>query len=412
MGHALPPPTAHVDRMKREVNKVSKTIAEINERIGKGEAVVVTAEEVIDLVDKEGASETARKVDVITTGTFGPMCSSGAFINVGHSQPRMKIARAWLNDVPVYCGVAAVDIYVGVTEMAEHDPLNEVFPGEFRYGGGHVIEDLVAGRTLHLRAESYGTDCYPNRLWEKDLTLADVKEAWLFNPRNAYQNYNVAVNLSDRVIYTYMGVLRPDLGNANYCSAGQLSPLLNDPLFRTIGIGTRIFLGGGVGYVAWYGTQHNTDVPRGAGGSPTRPAGTLSVIGDLREMNPRYLTGYSILGYGASLAVGIGIPIPVLDEEVVRAAAVRDEDLVAPVVDYSTDYPQGTGKILGEVTYAQLKSGSIKLDGKEIPTASLSSYSRAREIAAALKEWIEQGRFLLTQAVELLPCAVREEGVE
>jgi uncharacterized protein (DUF39 family) len=129
-------------------------------------------------------------------------------------------------------------------------------------------------------------------------------------------------------------------------------------------------------------------------------------------MTPRYLTGYSILGYGASLAIGIGVPIPVLDEDVVKAAAVRDEDLVAPVVDYSNDYPQGTGKILGEVTYAQLKSGSIKLDGKEIPTASLSSYSRAREIAAALKEWIEQGRFLLTQAVELLPCAVREEGVE
>jgi len=374
--------------------------------------VVVTAEEVIDLVEEEGASETARKVDVITTGTFGPMCSSGAFINVGHAQPRMKISRAWLNDVPVFCGIAAVDIFIGATEMAEHDPLNEVFPGEFRYGGGHVIEDLVAGKTLHLRAESYGTDCYPNRHWEKDLTLSDVKEAWLFNPRNAYQNYNVGVNLSDRVIYTYMGVLRPDLGNANYSSAGQLSPLLNDPLLRTIGIGTRIFLGGGIGYVAWYGTQHHTDVPRGEGGAPTRPAGTLSVIGDLRGMDPHFLTGYSILGYGASLAVGIVVSIPVLDEDVVKAAAVRDEDLVAPVVDYSVDYPQGTGKVLGEVTYAELKSGSIRLAGRDVPTASLSSYSRAREIAAMLKDRISQGSFLLTQPVDLLPCVAREEEVE
>jgi len=391
---------------------MAKTIAEINERIKKGEAVVVTAEEIIDLVDKEGVEETARKVDVVTTGTFGPMCSSGAFVNVGHAQPRMKISRAWLNDVPVFSGIAAVDIYIGATEMAEHDPLNEVFPGEFRYGGGHVIEDLVGGKTLRLRAESYGTDCYPNRQWERDLTLEDVNEAWLFNPRNAYQNYNVAVNLSDRVIYTYMGVLRPGPGNANYSSAGQLSPLFNDPLFRTIGIGTRIFLGGGVGYVAWYGTQHHTDVPRIASGAPTRPAGTLSVIGDLKGMSPHYLTGYSILGYGASLAVGIGVPIPVLDEDVVRAASVRDKDLIAPIVDYSTDYPQGTGKVLGEVSYAQLKSGAIELEGKEIPTASLSSYSRAREIAAALKEWIEQGRFLLTQPVELLPCAARDEEVE
>ncbi len=391
---------------------MGKTITEINERIRKGEAVVVTAEEIIDLVEEKGVEEAADSVDVITTGTFGPMCSSGAFLNLGHAQPRMKISHAWLNDVPVFCGIAAVDIYIGATEMAENDPLNEVFPGEFRYGGGHVIEDLVAGRKLRLRAESYGTDCYPNREWEKDLTLDDVKEAWLFNPRNAYQNYNVAVNLSDRVIYTYMGVLRPDRGNANYCSAGQLSPLFNDPLLRTIGIGTRIFLGGGVGYVSWYGTQHNTDVPRVGAGAPTRPAGTLSVIGDLRGMSPRYLTGYSMLGYGASLAVGLGVPIPVLDEEVVMAAAVRDEDLLAPVVDYSTDYPQGTGRVLGEVNYAQLKSGSILLDGKKVPTASLSSYNRAREIAGTLKEWIESGRFTLTEAVELLPCAAREEGVE
>lgn len=390
---------------------MGKTIAEINERIKKGEAVVVTAEEISDLVKGKGVEETARSVDVITTGTFGPMCSSGAFVSLGHSQPRIKIQRAWLNEVPVFCGIAAVDIYIGATEIAERDPLNEVFPGEFRYGGGHVIEDLVAARKVHLRAESYGTDCYPNRRWEKEVTLAGFKEAWLFNPRNAYQNYNVAVNMSDRVIYTYMGVLRPDLGNANYCSAGQLSPLFNDPLFRTIGIGTRIFLGGGVGYVVWHGTQHNTDVPRGEGGVPTRPAGTLSVIGDLKGMSPRYLTGYSMQGYGPSLAVGIGIPIPVLDEEVVRTAALRDEDLVAPVVDYAVDYPQGTGKILGEVNYAQLKSGRIVLDGREIPTASLSSHSRAREIAAALKKWISQGRFTLTQPVELLPCAGRDEEV-
>ncbi|WP_287152728.1 homocysteine biosynthesis protein [Candidatus Solincola tengchongensis] len=390
---------------------MAKTIAEINERIKKGEAVVVTAEEIIDLVEEKGVEEAARTVDVVTTGTFGPMCSSGAFINLGHAQPRIKIQRAWLNEVPTYCGIAAVDIYIGATEMAEHDPLNEVFPGEFRYGGGHVIEDLVAGRKVRLRAEAYGTDCYPNRRWEREITLDDVKEAWLFNPRNAYQNYNVAVNLSDRVIYTYMGVLRPNLGNANYCSAGQLSPLLKDPLFRTIGIGTRIFLGGGVGYVAWHGTQHNTDVPRAANGAPTRPAGTIAVIGDLRGMNPRYLTGYSILGYGATLAVGIGIPIPVLDEEVVRHAALRDADLKAPVVDYSVDYPQGTGRVLGEVTYAELKSGRIVVEGKEVPTAPLSSYSRAREIAETLKSWIREGRFLLSEPVDLLPCAARDKGV-
>ncbi len=388
---------------------MAKTIAEINEKIKAGSVVVVTAEEIIDLVKRDGAEAVAEKVDVVTTGTFGPMCSSGAFINLGHSKPRIRISRATLNGVPAYSGIAAVDIYLGATEVPEADPLNEVFPGEFKYGGGHVIEDLVAGRKVRMEAFSYGTDCYPNRRWERDITLADVNEAFLFNPRNGYQNYNVAVNLSDRIIYTYMGLLRPDLGNANYCSAGQLSPLLNDPCFRTIGIGTRVFLGGGVGYVAWNGTQHHPEVARTAGGAPRVPSGTLAVLGDLKGMSPRWLVGNSFLGYGATISVGLGIPIPVLDAEVARAAAVSDAELFAPVVDYSYDYPQGTGKSLGEVSYAQLKSGSFELEGREVLAAPLSSYSRAREIAQALKAWIEKGDFLLGEAVQLLPCPAREE---
>ena len=387
-------------------HKVNKTIAEINEKIRKGKAVVVTAEEIIDIVEEKGAVRAAQEVDVVTTGTFGPMCSSGAFMNFGHSQPRIKAAKAWLNDVPVFAGLAAVDVYIGVTEPAEDDPLNKVFPGEFRYGGGHVIQDLVAGKTLRLRAESYGTDCYPLKKLEKEITLKTVPECYLFNPRNAYQNYNCAVNLSEKTIYTYMGVLRPQGGNANYCSAGQLSPLLNDPLYKTIGIGTRIFLGGGQGFIVWRGTQHNPNVKRGPNQVPRAGAGTLSVLGDLKQMSPEWLVGASFQGYGCTLVVGLGVPIPILNEEIVQYTAVKDEDIYTQIVDYSKDYPEG-GPIqsLGEVNYKQLKSGKIKFNGKEIPTTPLSSYSKARKIAGILKEWIQKGEFLLGEAQQLLPSA-------
>jgi uncharacterized protein (DUF39 family) len=385
-------------------HKVNKTIAEINEKIRKGKAVVVTAEEIIDIVEEKGAVRAAQEVDVVTTGTFGPMCSSGAFMNFGHSQPRIKAAKAWLNDVPVFAGLAAVDVYIGVTEPAEDDPLNKVFPGEFRYGGGHVLQDLVAGKTLRLRAESYGTDCYPLKKLEKEITLKTVPECYLFNPRNAYQNYNCAVNLSEKTIYTYMGVLRPQGGNANYCSAGQLSPLLNDPLYKTIGIGTRIFLGGGQGFVVWRGTQHNPNVKRGANQVPRAGAGTLSVLGDLKQMSPEWIVGASFQGYGCTLVVGLGVPIPILNEEIVQYTAVKDEDIYTQVVDYSKDYPEG-GPIqsLGEVNYKQLKNGKIRFNGKEIPTTPLSSYSKARKIAGILKEWIQKGEFLLGEAQQLLP---------
>ncbi|MEW6387265.1 MAG: homocysteine biosynthesis protein [Thermodesulfobacteriota bacterium] len=383
--------------------QVNKTYQEINEKIKKGQAVVVTAEEIIDLVRKKGEIAAARQVDVVTTGTFSVMCSSGAFLNFGHSRPPIKASKVWFNNVPAYAGIAAVDVYLGVTEPSADDPLNKVYPGEFKYGGGHVIQDLVAGKPVHLVAEAYGTDCYPNKRLERQIFLKDMVNAILCNPRNCYQNYNCAVNLSKRTIYTYMGPLRPRAGNANYCTAGQLSPLFNDPYFRTIGIGTRIFLGGGVGYVCFPGTQHNPGKPRGDNGIPLSPAGTLMVLGDLKKMSSRYLVGVSLLGYGCSLAVGLGVPIPVLNEEMAHFCAVTDAELFAPIVDYGHDYPAGSGQTLGQVSYAQLKTGKMTLHGQEVPTVPLSSLVRAREIAQTLKDWIKQGQFLLGEPVELLP---------
>jgi len=386
---------------------MAKTIAEINEKIKKGQAVVVNAEEIIDLVAKKGLEKVAREVDVVTTGTFGPMCSSSAYFNLGHTKPRIKLGggRVYLNDVPAYTGVAAVDIILGATAMPDDDPRNRVHPGAFNYGGGHVIEALVAGKDVRLTATAYGTDCYPRKKLESWIKLKDMNEAVLFNMRNAYQNYNVAVNLSDKTIYTYLGVLKPKMGNANYCSAGQLSPLLNDPFYKTIGIGTRIFLGGGVGYVAWQGTQHSPAALRGDNGVPKRGAGTLAVIGDLKGMSPRWLVGTSMLGYGPTMTVGIGVPIPILNEEILRYTAVKDEDIYAAIVDYSDAYSQRKPDIVGEVTYAQLKSGVILVQNKKVPTASLSSYPRALEIANTLKDWIAKGKFLLTEYVAPLPGA-------
>ena len=384
--------------------KVSKTYQEINEKIRQGKAVVVTAEEMIDVVEKHGHVEAARKIDVVTTGTFSPMCSSGAFLNFGHTAPRLKASKVWLNDVQAYGGIAAVDCYIGVTEVAEGDPLNNVYPGEFNYGGGHVIEDLVAGNVIRLRAEGYGTDCYPARKYEKNITINDLRDAILFNPRNAYQNYSCAVNMSDKTIYTYMGVLRPRMANANYATSGQLSPLFNDPYYLTIGIGTRIFLGGGQGYVAWHGTQHNPNVIRGKNGIPREGAGTVAVIGNLKEMSPAWLVGASMLGYGVSLYVGIGIPVPILNEAMAQYTSVKDEDIYTQIYDYSMDYPKGGAlKSLGEVNYRDLRSGEITVKGRKVVTAPLSSYYKAREIAQILKEWIERGDFFLSEPGQSLP---------
>lgn len=387
-----------------EQTKVNKTIREINDRIRKGQAIVLTAKEMIDAVKAMGKVKAAKEVDVVTTGTFSPMCSSGLLFNFGQPQPPLiKAAKVWLNDVPAYAGLAAVDAYLGVTEPTEDDPLNKVYPGRFKYGGGHVVEDLLKGQKVVLRASAYGTDCYPRKNLEREMLLGDFRTAELFNPRNAYQNYNCAVNFGDKVIYTYMGPLKPRCANANYATSGALSPLFNDPYFRTIGLGTKIFLGGGIGWVIGAGTQHNPKPKRTERGIPLSPSGTLMVKGDLKGMQARYLRGVSFLGYGCSLIVGLGIPIPVLNEEIAWHAGVSDEDIFMPIVDYGHDYPQGVPRNHGHVSYAELRSGVIRVKDRETATVPLTSYTLSLEIAETLKKWVQEGGFTLGEPQELIP---------
>ena len=372
---------------------IKRTYEEINKRIKKGKAVIVTAEEIIPIVEEKGIERAAEEIDVVTTGTFGPMCSSGAIINFGHSDPPIRMQKAWLNDVEAYAGLAAVDVYLGATQLSESQGME--------YGGAHVIEDLISGKKIKLKAISQGTDCYPRREIESYITKESINQAILFNPRNGYQNYNVAVNTSDRKIYTYMGILLPNMGNANFCTSGQLSPLLNDPQFRTIGIGTRIFLGGTQGYIAWEGTQFYPQVLKGEPNKTVNKGGTLAVIGDLKKMSTDYIRAATFKGYGVTLVVGIGIPIPILNSEIMKNVAVKDEEIWTEIIDYS--FPHLKKPSLGRVNYKQLREGNITIRGKDVPVSPLSSYAKAREIAQKLKDKILKGEFLLQEPIQKFP---------
>ncbi len=372
---------------------MSKTIEEINEKIKKGEVLVLNAEEIIDYVAEKGVKKTAKEVDVVTTATFSPMCSSGAFLNFGHADPPIKMTKVWLNDVPAYTGLAAVDAFIGAAEPSETEGLN--------YGGAHVIEDLISGKPVKLRAIAYGTDCYPRREIETYITKDTINQAYMFNPRNSSQNYNVATNSSSKTIYTYMGKLLPNFGNATYATAGQLSPLINDPYYRTIGIGTRIFLAGSDGYVSWYGTQHNPGKERLSNNIPLSSGGTLAVIGNLKDMSSKYLRACTFRGYGVSIFIGIGIPIPVLDEEMVEFLKIKNSEIYTEIIDYSVQ--RRNKPSYGKVNYEQLRSGKIKINGKTVQTGSISSYFIALEISNLLKNKIKTGNFYLTNFIAPIP---------
>ncbi len=367
-----------------------KTYAEINQKLKQGKAVVLTAEEVTKMAEHASPAEIAEKVDVVTTATFGAMCSSGAIINFGHASPPIRMEKIRLNGVPCYEGLAAVDSYIGATACDPDNP---------SYGGAHVIQDLLEGKDVILEAWGKGTDCYPRKYIKTSININTINELTLFNPRNAYQNYNVAVNTTTNMIHTYMGTLLPGMRNATYSTSGELSPLLNDPDLRTIGIGTRIFLGGAQGFVVWNGTQFHTTKPKNEFRVPVTNAATIAVIGNLKEMSPEYLQAVYYEKYGVSMFIGIGIPIPILDEEMALRVSISNSQIETSVLDYGTE---GMPK-LGQVTYHELQSGSIKVKGKKVRTAPVSSLSKARKIATELKEWLQNGRFEITQPVQLFP---------
>jgi uncharacterized protein (DUF39 family) len=374
-----------------------RTIAEINDKINSKHAVVLTVEELKARVAEIGISKAAQEVDVITTGTFEPMESSGAIINLGHTDPPIKIRRCWLDGVPAYSGFGTVDLYLGAScgvETIEGEDVKE-------HGGGHVIEDLIAGKLVKLKALGQVTDCYPRARFETSISRDSINQFYLFNPRNLYQNFIIGVNGGDRQLYTYLGPLQPRLGNAVYSNPGAIAPLMNDPDLELVGIGTKIFLGGGIGYVAWEGTQHFPLQKRLANRTPIGPASTLALIGDGKQMDTRWVRGCYFKSYGPSLMLGVGVPLPVLNEKVVENCAVEDKDLVAPIVDFSI--PRRVRPTFGLASYAQLKSGKISIEGKAVRVAPLASLYLSRQVAQELKQWIEAGTFTLTEPVAPIP---------
>lgn len=383
-----------------------RTIAEINDKIRRGQVVAWTVAELKARIAEVGIEQAYKTVDVVCTGTFEPMESSGAILNLGHTDPPIKIRQCWFDGVPGYAGFGAVDIYLGATAIAE--PLGQE-TNDLRSsariasnrGGGHVIADLIAGKAVEFKAIGQGTDCYPRKSFSNTITKDSINQFYLFNPRNLYQNFIVGVNGGDRPLYTYLGTLQPQLGNAVYSNPGAISPLLNDPELKTVGIGSKIWLGGGVGYIAWEGTQHFPRQKRLPNKTPIGPAATVALIGDAKQMHPQWVRGCYFQNYGSSLMLGVGVPIPVLSQEVIQACTVQDRDIVAPVIDFSI--PRRVRPSFGLVSYAQLKSGKITLDGKKVRVAPLASVAFSRQVAEELKQAITTSEFTLSEPVTPLP---------
>jgi CBS domain-containing protein len=132
-------------------------------------------------------------------------------------------------------------------------------------------------------------------------------------------------------------------------------------------------------------------------------------------MRAEFLKGATFAKYGTTMYVGLGIPIPVLNERIAKNCALKDSEIFTDIIDYGI--PRRNRPNLGKVSYEQLKSGEIMVNGKAVRVRPLSSFSKAKEIAGILKSWVQKGDFLLARPVDKISTTTKfkpmkpEEGI-
>jgi len=310
----------------------TKTIADINMRLQRGEAVVLTAQEFKANV-RRGKVYTLDDVDIVTTATHGIMSGTAAAFTVPVADRGVfgRARAAWLNGVPGAPGptpnerLGYVDLIVYGTTGSRDRP--------HTYGGGHLFRDLVERRpvTIEVLTDS-------GKTVSRQVTLDDLTFARMYNTRNCFKSYMAFGNFRGgspvRTIFSYRP-MTPDTG-ITVIGAGEINPLQNDPSMRTIGIGTLAMVNNAPGIVVGGGTLS----------SPERP--NLSIVADMFAMEARYMGGVAT-SEGVEVLNAVSIPIPVLNEDILAdLAGALDETLKLPVADVHDRVP------FSEITYAEV----------------------------------------------------------
>jgi putative methanogenesis marker 16 metalloprotein len=296
----------------------SKEFSEILERIERGEAVVLTAEEVSRLVEKKDRSS-LEEVDVVTTATRAVMSGTYAILSFPVAEPGsfQRARNVWLNGISAQVGpcpnekLGVLDMVIFGTTHSRDRP---------DYGGGHLFRDLVERKAIQVEVQ---TD--EGGLLQTEAGLEDMPQARMFGSRHAFKNYSAFVNPGSRPVRTIFHArgFEPHCQGATFSGCGQINPLKCDPLLETIGIGTRILLNGAEGYVLGTGTRSSRDKPN------------LSGFADMHHMTAEYMGGFGT-GLGPECICSLAVPIPVTSPTILEEIARRDREIALPVNDINT----------------------------------------------------------------------------
>ena len=375
---------------------MNRTFEEINEKIKAGKAQVLTAQEAKTLIKEKGVQDFANNVDVVTFASFEMHTNALIYLSFGQTDPLIYFSEVYINNVPAYpCG--PTDIALSCTASSKENP---------EYSGAHVLEDLIKKKDVHLKAFGENLEVFTNKEFETWFNLKNLNHGKLFLNQAIIQNNIVATNSGEKDINSPMGTLIGKLENSTFNSSSYLNPLINDPYTNLIGIGTKVWIAGASGVIVGHGSNHNPLQKRNEYGIPIGPGITLSAIVNIETMNPKWIRGGFIKSYGPVLYIGVGIPIPVLNEETAKYISITDDKIHSTIVDFSI--PRRTKPTFGQCTYSELRTSTVIINKKPTLSAPLSSMALAIEICNELKNAILKKNFLLSEKV--LPIDLSTES--
>ena len=308
-----------------------RTIEEINQKIKGEDANVLTAEEVSRLV-REGNTPKVEDVDIVTTGTCGIMSGTAAILHVPVADPGAfkKAKSILLNGIPGYPGPCPNE-WLGSVDMIIYGTAHSIY--DSNYGGGFLFKDLVGGNEIDVEVES--TD---GELIKSKTNINEMGTAQMIGTRMAFKNYNSFTNPSNEIVSSIFHAIDMDgpFKGLSVSGCGQLNPLQNDPLMKTICSGAKILLNNSEGIVIGHGTRSSDEKPN------------MMITADMKQMDAHYLGGFKT-GAGPEVFDSVAAAIPILDENILELTFIQNHNIKLPIADI-----RGRHKILGFTDYGEV----------------------------------------------------------
>ncbi len=373
------------DTSRRELSELpSRTEAGLRQRQRRGRLRVRAAADFRRLVADVGLAEAYLATDVVVAANAEFTDQASLHLSLGPTDPPIRFRDPRLGRVTAQTGGAGSDLVL---------PIGGGLVEGQRRGGGQVLDELLQGRDVEFNTAGVGTPMQPRRELHTMLNLDRIATGRLLLHRAIGENGIVAVSSAAAVVQSPYGPLLGLHGNALYNCGGADSIGLAMPGLALLGPGSPVLVGGGIGWVIGCGSSHQPQPRRLASGHARSPGAVAAVCVDLQELRPEWVRPCFFDGQGSALLVAIAAPIPLISAAVAAQAAVTDDHLDVPVLDLSI--PRRIKPTYGWVSYSELRSGTIQVEGRPVPSAPAHSPRLAGSIAVELIRWLEEDRFPL-----------------